>query len=83
MIFQRWFFPPPGPARRWRNSKTISGRASICDSFISELEAEDDLTGIEGMFVSGFKEYTRLSEQSAAAIRNPSCRACSAQCASP
>ncbi len=31
-----------------------------------ELEAEEDLNGIEGMFVSGFKEYTRLSEQSGA-----------------
>ncbi len=31
-----------------------------------ELESEDDLNGIEGMFVSGFKEYTRLSEQSGA-----------------
>ena len=31
-----------------------------------ELEGEEDLNGIEGMFVSGFKEYTRLSEQSGA-----------------
>ena len=31
-----------------------------------ELEEEEDLNGIEGMFVSGFKEYTRLSEQSGA-----------------
>jgi biopolymer transport protein TolQ len=31
-----------------------------------ELEGEGDLNGIEGMFVSGFKEYTRLSEQSGA-----------------
>ena len=31
-----------------------------------ELEGEDDLNGIEGMFVSGFKEYTRLSDQSGA-----------------
>ncbi len=29
-----------------------------------ELSSADDLSGIEGMFVSGFKEYTRLSEQS-------------------
>lgn len=28
-----------------------------------ELDAEDDLTGIEDMFVAGFKEYTRLSDQ--------------------
>ena len=31
-----------------------------------ELESEEDLNGIEGMFVAGFKEYTRLSEQSGA-----------------
>ncbi len=31
-----------------------------------ELEGEEDLNGIENMFVSGFKEYTRLSEQSGA-----------------
>ena len=31
-----------------------------------ELEGEEDLNGIEGIFVSGFKEYTRLSEQSGA-----------------
>ena len=31
-----------------------------------ELDGEEDLNGIEGMFVSGFKEYTRLSEQSGA-----------------
>lgn len=65
MIFQRWFF-----LRRVQ--------ASIVDfeehfwsgidlrSFYTELEAHDDLTGIESIFVAGFKEYTRLSEQSGA-----------------
>ena len=31
-----------------------------------ELEGEEELTGIEAMFVSGFQEYSRLSEQSGA-----------------
>lgn len=65
MIFQRWFF-----LRRVL--------ASIVDfedhfwsgidlrAFYNELEAHDDLTGIESIFVAGFKEYTRLSEQSGA-----------------
>ena len=65
MIFQRWFF-----LRRVL--------ASIVDfedhfwsgidlrAFYNELDAQDDLTGIESIFVAGFKEYTRLSEQSGA-----------------
>ncbi|MFB3105465.1 MAG: protein TolQ, partial [Pseudomonadales bacterium] len=32
----------------------------------SELDGEDDLTGIEKVFVAGFKEYSRLSDQSGA-----------------
>jgi len=31
-----------------------------------ELDGEEDLTGIEALFVSGFREYSRLSEQSGA-----------------
>ena len=31
-----------------------------------ELEGEEELTGVEAMFVSGFQEYSRLSEQSGA-----------------
>ncbi len=31
-----------------------------------ELDAEEDLTGIEGLFVASFKEYSRLSDQSGA-----------------
>lgn len=65
MIFQRWF----------------SLRQSIIDmdefedhfwsgidlrQLYSELDGQDDLTGIEKVFVAGFKEYSRLSEQSGA-----------------
>jgi len=34
--------------------------------FYGELEGEEGLNGIEGIFVAGFREYTRLSEQSGA-----------------
>ncbi|MEZ5549336.1 MAG: protein TolQ [Pseudomonadales bacterium] len=63
MIFQRWFF-----------LRRISGQLDeFEDHFWSgidlrdlytELDAHDDLNGVEGMFVAGFKEFTRLSEQS-------------------
>jgi biopolymer transport protein TolQ len=65
MIFQRWFF-----LRR-----VLASIADFEEHFWSgidlralynELEAHDDLTGIESIFVAGFKEYTRLSEQSGA-----------------
>ena len=65
MIFQRWFF-----LRR-----VLASIVDFEDHFWSgidlralynELEAHDDLTGIESIFVAGFKEYTRLSEQSGA-----------------
>lgn len=63
MIFQRWIFLR-------RTSVDVD---EFEDHFWSgidlrelyrELSSEEDLSGIEGMFVSGFKEYTRLSEQS-------------------
>ena len=63
MIFQRWFF--------------LRGVLSSVDAFeehfwsgidlrglYSELDSSDDRNGIEQIFVSGFKEFTRLSEQS-------------------
>ncbi|MEE8244130.1 MAG: protein TolQ, partial [Pseudomonadales bacterium] len=67
MIFQRWFF-----LRRVLNE--VDGFEEHFWSGIdlrqlySELDGHDDLTGIETMFVSGFKEYVRLSEQSGAEI---------------
>jgi biopolymer transport protein TolQ len=63
MIFQRWFF-----LRR-----VLASVEEFEDHFWSgidlhklyvELDGNEDLTGIETLFVSGFKEYTKLSEQS-------------------
>ncbi|MFP6837189.1 MAG: protein TolQ [Pseudomonadales bacterium] len=65
MIFQRWFF-----LRR-----VLASVEEFEDHFWSgidlhklyvELDGNEDLTGIETLFVSGFKEYTKLSEQSGA-----------------
>ena len=66
MIFQRWF------ALR-RIQKTIDEFEDYFWSGIdlrklySEIDnASHDLTGIETLFVAGFKEYSRLSEQAGA-----------------
>ncbi len=67
MIFQRWFF-----LRRVLNEvdefEEHFWSGIDLRQLYSELDGHDDLTGIETMFVSGFKEYVRLSEQSGAEI---------------
>ncbi len=67
MIFQRWFF-----LRRVVNEvdefEDHFWSGIDLRQLYSELDGHDDLTGIETMFVSGFKEYVRLSEQSGAEI---------------
>jgi biopolymer transport protein TolQ len=65
MIFQRWFL--------------LRGTLSDVDAFeehfwsgidlrqfYNELEGDEGLNGIESVFVAGFREFTRLSEQSGA-----------------
>ena len=65
MIFQRWFY-----LRNVQSSvdefEEYFWSGIDLRAFYTELEGHEDLTGIEGMFVAGFKEYTRLSEQSGA-----------------
>ncbi len=65
MIFQRWIF-----LRR-----TLSEIDTFEDhfwsgidlrKFFNELDGEDNLHGIETIFVSGFREFTRLSDQAGA-----------------
>ncbi len=67
MIFQHWFF-----LRRVLNEvdefEEHFWSGIDLRQLYSELDGHDDLTGIETMFVSGFKEYVRLSEQSGAEI---------------
>lgn len=65
MIFQRWIF-----LRR-----TLSEIDSFEDhfwsgidlrKFFTDLDGEDGLNGIETIFVAGFREFTRLSDQAGA-----------------
>ncbi len=65
MIFQRWFFL----RRALAEVETFEDHFwSGIDlrKFYAELEQEAGLNGIENIFVAGFREYTRLSEQSGA-----------------
>ena len=65
MIFQRWFF--------LRNvlSEIDSFEEHFWSGidlrkFFAELDQEDSLNGIENIFVAGFREFTRLSDQAGA-----------------
>jgi len=65
MIFQRWFF------LRKALDEVEAFEAHFWSGidlrkFFAELEDAPDLNGIENIFVAGFREYTRLSEQSGA-----------------
>ncbi|MEM6710576.1 MAG: protein TolQ [Pseudomonadota bacterium] len=65
MIFQRWFFL--GRVGRELNEFEDHFWSGIdLRKLYGELNQRGDLTGIESVFVAGFKEYTRLSEQSEA-----------------
>ncbi|MCZ6617375.1 MAG: protein TolQ [Gammaproteobacteria bacterium] len=65
MIFQRWFF-----LRRVVNEmdefEEHFWSGIDLRQLYSELDGQDDLIGIEKVFVAGFKEYSRLSEGSGA-----------------
>ena len=65
MIFQKWFL-----LRRALNEYEAFEEHfwSGIDlrQFYNELESDEALNGIESIFVSGFKEFLRLSEQSEA-----------------
>ena len=62
MIFQRWFFLR-------RTAKDVERFEDHFWSGIdlrqlyTELDGRDDLSGIESVFVAGFREFTRMSEQ--------------------
>ena len=63
MIFQRWFYLRRVSVEVDEFEEHFWSGIDLRELY-RELTAEEDLNGIEGMFVSGFKEYTRLSEQS-------------------
>ena len=63
MIFQRWLYL----SRTLRELDVFEDHFwSGIDlrKFWSELDGEENLNGIENIFVSGFREFNRLSEQS-------------------
>ncbi|MEM7100692.1 MAG: protein TolQ [Pseudomonadota bacterium] len=63
MIFQRWLFL----SRALREIDSFEDHFwSGIDlrKFFNELDGEENLNGIETVFVAGFREFTRLSDQS-------------------
>ena len=65
MIFQRWLYLRRVAVEVDAFEDHFWSGIDLRELY-KELEGAEDLNGIEGMFVSGFKEYTRLSEQSGA-----------------
>ena len=67
MIFQRWFF-----LRRVANEvdqfEDHFWSGVDLRELYAELEGHDHLTGIETVFVAGFQEFVRLSEQAGAEV---------------
>jgi biopolymer transport protein TolQ len=65
LIFQRWFFLRRVHANVLDFEEYFWSGIDLRKLY-DELNGQDDLSGIETVFVSGFKEYLRLSEQSGA-----------------
>lgn len=65
MIFQRYFFLRRAAAEIDSFEDHFWSGIDL-RKFYGELDGEDGLNGIESIFVSGFREYTRLSEQGGA-----------------
>ncbi|MGI9326868.1 MAG: protein TolQ [Pseudomonadales bacterium] len=63
MIFQRWFYLRRVAAQLEDFEGHFWSGIDLRQLY-GELANSDDLTGIESVFVAGFKEYTRMSEQS-------------------
>ncbi len=65
MIFQRWLFLRRALIELDSFEDHFWSGIDL-RKFFSELDGEDGLNGIENVFVAGFREFTRLSEQSGA-----------------
>jgi len=64
MIFQRWFFLRQVERDVDDFEEHFWSGIDLRELF-NELETEEALTGIENVFVAGFKEYTRLADTAA------------------
>ena len=62
MIFQRWFFLRRVTSEVDEFEDHFWSGVDLRELYV-ELDGRDDLTGIETVFVAGFKEFVRLSEQ--------------------
>lgn len=65
MIFQRWFFLRKALAEIEVFEDHFWSGIDL-RKFFSELDGEDSLNAIENIFVAGFREFTRLSDQAGA-----------------
>ncbi len=62
MIFQRWFFLRRASRDMERFEDHFWSGIDLRQLY-TELDGGDDLSGIESVFVAGFREFTRMSEQ--------------------
>ena len=62
MIFQRWFFLRRA-ARDMERFEDHFWSGIDLRQLYTELDGRDDLSGVESIFVAGFREFTRMSEQ--------------------
>jgi len=65
MIFQRWFFLRRALSEVEAFEEHFWSGIDL-RKFHSELDGDDGLNGIESIFVGGFREFTRLSDQGGA-----------------
>ena len=65
MIFQKWFVLRRALAE-YETFEDHFWSGIDLRQFFNELEGDENLNGIENIFVSGFREFLRLSEQSEA-----------------
>ncbi len=62
MIFQRWFFLRRVQSEADEFEDHFWSGVDLRELYV-ELDGREDLTGIETVFVAGFREFVRLSEQ--------------------
>ncbi|MEM7000015.1 MAG: protein TolQ [Pseudomonadota bacterium] len=65
MIFQRWFFLRKAASELNAFEEHFWSGIDL-RAFYNELEGDEQLNGVENLFVSGFREFTRLSDQAGA-----------------
>ena len=67
MIFQRWFFLRRVQREVDDFEDHFWSGVDLRELYV-ELDGHEDLTGIETVFVAGFKEFVRLSEQAGSEV---------------